>query len=795
MPDHLKPNARPRARQAAIVTSGPLRVTVLTSRLLRIEYSPDAVFEDRCTAAFWNRELPVPVFEHRSADGVLEIETEHLRLEYSGTGLPFTPRSLRCEVRGTGTTWRYGDREWDHNLGGTIRTLDNIDGRVSLGHGLMSRRGWSVIDDSRSVVLNEDGWFVRRRDPGETVLLETSLDLYFFGYGNAYAEALRDFYRVSGQPPALPRYALGVWWSRYWPYTDRELIALVEQFQSREIPIAVSIADMDWHVVENDYTNGWTGYTWNRDLFPDPPAFLREMHERGVRVGLNLHPADGVHPHEAQYEAMREAMGGARAGDAEPVPFEPADARFMEAYLRLLHRPLEDQGVDLWWIDWQQGEQSGLPALDPLLALNHAHFLDLRRDGTPRIVLSRYAGLGSHRYPVGFSGDSIATWESLAFQPELTATAANVGYGWWSHDIGGHMAGNGSPELYLRWVQFGVFSPIFRVHSSRNPYNVRLPWEFDGEIGHALEDAFKLRGRLIPYIATHLARHADGGIPLCTPMYYHYPEIDAAFDASSQYMFGNDLLVAPFVEPIESEVGLARRLVWIPPGDWYHLFSGERFVGPRRVGYYGGIHDTPLFARGGALVPMQSNGIPPSEPHPGRIELHVFPADASNAELIEEDGVSIRFGQREENGVLELDVALEVEGTSTTNEREILVELRGFAPPIGSTGAPLTESRIGPFIVGSDRRRAIQVRWDGSPGVEPEHLRAARARRLLLAMDVPDTVKRTVGARLAEHFDLRALEGSIERLSPVQARALAETVSGRAFEDVLLATGEVERSR
>ena len=133
-------------------------------------------------------------------------------------------------------------------------------------------------------------------------------------------------------------------------------------------------------------------------------------------------------------------------------------------------------------------------------------------------VFSRWGGLGNHRYPIGFSGDTVIHWGSLAFQPYFTSTAANVAYGWWSHDIGGHFYEDGTPELYLRWVQFGVFSPIFRLHSTNKPALDRRPWSKPERIYHAARDAMQLRHALIPYIYSmawrahqtgYQSRHAD----------------------------------------------------------------------------------------------------------------------------------------------------------------------------------------------------------------------------------------------------------------------------------------------
>ncbi len=353
--------------------------------------------------------------------------------------------------------------------------------------------------------------------------------------------------------PLIPRWALGNWWSRYWAYSQAELSALIEDFRAYELPFSVCIVDMDWHLTEtgNDCT-GWTGYTWNRELFPEPERFLDFAHQHRLSIGLNLHPAEGVHNHEAQYAEIARQMG-VDPGSGQPVPFDICDPAFVDAYFRLLHHPYEAMGVDFWWLDWQQGLESKLPGLDPLWLINHLHYYDLGRDGSRRpFVFSRWGRQGQQRYPIGFSGDSYATWDSLNFQPYMTATASNIAYGWWSHDIGGHTSGNGDPALLARWVQFGIFSPINRLHATKGPYYDRRPWIFeDAEILRVMKEALQLRHAFVPYIYTMARRAHDESLPLVTPMYYDYPEAEAAYHCPQQYNFGSELIAAPFTQPMD----------------------------------------------------------------------------------------------------------------------------------------------------------------------------------------------------------------------------------------------------
>lgn len=628
---HLQLNWTPKSVPQATVSGADFRFTVLTSRLLRLELG--ARFEDRPSQTFWYREQPVPDFELTQTDELVEIVTEHLHLRFRPGQ---HPPDLTITLRQSGTTWQYGDPDTG-NLLGTTRTLDTVSGQTQLEQGLMSRQGWAVYDDSRRLVFDEQGWLHPRPDDG-------SIDLYFFGYGLDFKACLRDFVKVSGRVPMIPRYALGNWWSRYWAYTDDELTELMEDFQEHDVPLSVCIVDMDWHITDTgNSSSGWTGYTWNEELFPDPAGFIQWLHEQGLRTALNLHPASGVHPHEAQYPAMAKAMGIDPASE-EPVPFDIANPAFAEAYFRILHHPHEAMGIDFWWTDWQQGEVSGLPGLDPLWWLNHLHYNDLGRDGVKRpFIFSRWGGLGNHRYPIGFSGDTLVDWPSLAFQPYFTATAANVNYGWWSHDIGGHMFGEEDAELYTRWVQFGVFSPIFRLHCTKSDFHERRPWGYDAETFLVTREAMQLRHALIPYLYTMNWLNHSTDQPFVRPMYHDYPRVESAYHCPDQYTFGDDLIVAPFVQPQDPHTRLSRQVMWLPEGDWFDFFSGQHYAGDRWQVLYGAMDDIPAVARAGAIVPLGPYVGWGGVDNPTELEVMVFPGRDNHFTLYEDDNETIGY--------------------------------------------------------------------------------------------------------------------------------------------------------
>ena len=611
-------------------TGNGYRITFLTSRLVRLEYQEENRFEDELTTCVRCRDFPeVEVACHRSAQG-LELDTEHLHIVYNEG--PFSACGLSVSVKGGLTvyhsTWRYGERFT--TLGGTARTLDEADGRIPVGDGVISRQGFSVLDDSASMLLTEDGRFIPRKGKG--------IDLYFFGYGHDYAECLKDYHRLTGAVPMLPRYALGNWWSRYHEYTEESYLALMDRFEQAGITLSVAVIDMDWHLTKVPYGSGWTGYTWNRALFPDPRRFLETLRKRGMRTTLNLHPAGGVAPHEAAYELFCAAVGR-DPQQKQIIDFDPADETFMQAYFEHLHHPLEAEGVDFWWIDWQQGAVCSVEGLDPLWVLNERHYRDSLKHGERGLILSRYAGPGSHRCPVGFSGDTIMTWESLQFQPEFTATAANIGYPWWSHDIGGHMRGIRSDELSVRWLQFGVFSPVMRLHSSKMNFASKEPWAYGAEAERIMTQYLRLRHRLIPYIYTAAECTHRLGEALVRPVYYRYPEAHEAYQVPNQYLFGKSLMVCPITQPMDKALQMACVTAWLPTGRWFDFETGQIYTGERMLQLWRGLEDYPVLAPEGAVVPLAEELR--ADKNPAELTLRVFAGADGCFDMYEDDGLQL----------------------------------------------------------------------------------------------------------------------------------------------------------
>lgn len=626
------------AHPDAVVAGPTYRFTVLSERLIRMEWDEAGRFVDERTQVVVERDFGLPDFSvERIGDG-LEIRTSHLRLRYDGG--PFTASGLSVTLtRGAAdphyATWRYGesypqDLPGRGNLLGTARTLDEADGACELEPGILATYGFAVLDDSTSVLLGADGWIQARPGRGQ--------DLYLFGHGRDYRAALADFHRLTGPVPLVPRHVLGNWWSRYWPYRADEYVGVMDRFRAERIPLSVAVIDMDWHVVDVDPAigTGWTGYTWNRDLFPDPPAFLAALHDRGLAVTLNVHPADGIRRHEEAYPEVARAVGiDPESGSA--VEFDVTSREFVDAYLRLVHHPLEEQGVDFWWIDWQSGGATAVPGLDPLWMLNHIHYVDSGREGRRPLTFSRYAGPGSHRYPVGFSGDTITTWASLDFQPYFTATAANIGYPWWSHDIGGHMFGSRDVEMAVRWFQLGVFSPINRLHSSSSPFASKEPWGYGPAAERVMAAFLRLRHRLVPYLYTGAwAAHLEQ-VALVRPMYHDHPDKGDAYQVPGQSMVGDHLLLAPITSPAEPRTHIAAVRAWLPEGAWFDLFTGRRYDGGRRVQLHRDLGRYPVLARAGAVVALQADPMADVTMAPRALELRVFPG-TGGSRLIEDDG-------------------------------------------------------------------------------------------------------------------------------------------------------------
>lgn len=629
-------DAAPRAESGVFKTKS-IRITVLTPCMVRLETGS---FTDLPTQTVWNREFPKVDCTAEQNDHIFTIKTKEATF-----CIDIAKKRMQSVTLVGGTVVTDFERG---NLLGTARTLDMVNGATKLEKGILSRSGVAVMDDSKSLLLEQDGRILSR---------ESCSDLYFFAYGHDYLRCLRDFYKLTGAVPLIPKYALGNWWSRYRAYTQDEYQNLMQEFINRKLPITVATIDMDWHWTDvyerfgekadpgkprtkqemfyNAHMPGWTGYSWNTELFPDHRKLLDWLHAQGFHVTLNVHPSQGIRYFEDGYADACRTLG-MDPEKQERIPFEIGDTKFVESYMDDIHHPLEDEGVDFWWLDWQQGTTTAIPGLDPLWALNHYHTLDSGRGDKRPLILSRYAGLGSHRYPLGFSGDSHITWKSLDFQPYFTNNAANAGYTWWSHDIGGHMRGYQDDELYLRWLQYGVFSPINRLHSSNSDFMGKEPWKRCFAVNLISQDFLRLRHKLIPYLYSANYQTHKNAIPICMPMYYRY-DCDDAYETKNQYIFGSQLLVCPITTPADKRLNLASSRVWLPEGRWTDIFNGRIYRGGQWVNMYRDLDSIPVLAGEGAIVPMylhsQNNDLSLEQP----LEINVW-RGTGTYELYEDDG-------------------------------------------------------------------------------------------------------------------------------------------------------------
>jgi alpha-glucosidase (family GH31 glycosyl hydrolase) len=507
-------------------------------------------------------------------------------------------------------------------LGGYRRGLDGVDGGALTTPGLLYQDGWTLLDDSASALFDPATEKVTQRAAAEQ-------DGYVFGYGQNYARGEQDLATLTGPSLLLPEWAYGVWYSEYYDRTAAGFQQIVSRFKSEGVPLDVLVVDTDFKAPDK-----WNGWEIDATRFPDPAGFFTWAHAQGLHTTLNIHPSIlGRDPQfaQAQATAKNKLQRTGCNSSADCYTFDWGDPDQLNAYFGL-HRDMEQQGTDFWWLDWCcDNSKSSLAGVTPDSWIN----LKYADDAAPRVggrgfAFSRgYGSLQSGGYssptavPTGpwaekrttlhFTGDAISDWDTLGFEVGYTpGESAATGLAAISHDIGGHTGGSqtagsepGSTkladDLYARWVQFGTFQPVDRLHSNHSD---RLPWQYGTAAKASAEKFLKLREQLLPYTYSAAQTAATTGTPIVRPLYLTYPgEQEAYAEAGAEYLYGPDMLVAPVTTPGPS----ATTPVWFPPGTtWTDYFTGATYQGGTTQQITTTLDTMPVFVRAGAIIPTAS---------------------------------------------------------------------------------------------------------------------------------------------------------------------------------------------
>ena len=717
---------------------GDARFEALTPSLLRVEYSPSHHFVNARTAVVKRRDWAPVKFSFQKTGAWVVAKTAAITLRYRLDSGRFTAQNLQISWNDNGSTrtWSPGQKD-PLNLGGLSYSLDG----ARQGHfpktsdGILSRSGYFVLNDSKSPVWNSiTDWIEPRPEPNDQ-------DWYFFGYGRDYHLALRDYAQLCGRVPMPPRYALGTMITdlnyEYLPqnplvknyhYTDRDVEKLVTKFRTAGIPLDVLVLDFGWH------NYGWKGgYDWS-PIFPHPRQFLAWAHKDGLKISLNDHPGyedflanQGVlSPQDSHWAEVHKLLG---LPPSQPIRWNLAEKKQAEVFMKVLHFPLMDEGVDFWWVDGGAGSAS-MPGLNPQMWTNRVYYdFSQQHTGKRAFIMSRYGGWGNNRYPGFFTGDTHSEWDVLSYEIAFTTRGGNVLDPYITQDIGGFLGQHVPFDLYARWIEFGVFSPLVRLHSQyENPQdgNVRMPWTY-GPKGVALvKRYFGLRYRLLPYIYTYARVAYDDAMPLLRPLYLEYPSLPKAYAYPNEYFFGGKILVAPIADPSDEEE------VYLPPGTWTDYFSGQVYKGDSLLAVQAPLDFMPIFVEDGAILPLAPDMAYSDQKPLDHLTVAMYGPDGGSFRFYEDDGTSLGYQKGEDawtpmsfepsgSGVWQVTIGPTTgQFSGQVERRAYTVELHNLPEPgnVSIDGKPLPHSNGG----------AEGWSWDAAKGVATIRLASSSIR-------------------------------------------------------------------
>jgi len=597
-----------------IVLGKKYRFTILTDRLVRLEYSKDGVFEDRPTARVIYRNFERPVFTVEESDTLIQIDTKYFTLNYVKNkpfkGGRLTPASnLKVVLKNSDRQWYYKHPE-ARNFGGINYSLDNFEGALKLDKGMYSTDGFCVIDDSNSYVLGENDEFIERENK--------EIDLYLFMYRRDFSLCLKDYYTLTGYPKMIPRYALGNWWYKNERYTNNDIVSVINNFYENNIPIKGIILGDKWH-------DNITPYIFDNKVL-NQGELLNYLNSRNIKLALSVDPSLEIAKNSNYYSNIGPYLNG-------KSNFIPFSNNAIALYFNMFIRPLENSGISFFNIDY-----NNIKDRLTLWKIDHYHTTEREINGIRGLILSRNSKIAPHRYPIVYTGKTKVSWNTLNVLPRYNLSASNDGLSWVAHAIGGFYKGIEQDELYLRYIQFATFSPIFILASDAGEYYKREPWKWSNDLLNVVKNYMQLRDRLIPYIYNAGYLYHKTGAPLVQPFYYKYPKIYDEPYYKNQYFFGNDMFVAPITKKKNVVINRVVQRIFVPEDIWFDFKSGLKYPGNKYYMNFYKDDDYPVFCRAGSIIPLGDfNDIPKT------LELIVFPLKNNTYTLYEDDGITNRY--------------------------------------------------------------------------------------------------------------------------------------------------------
>jgi len=482
------------------------------------------------------------------------------------------------------------------------------------------------------------------------------MNYYFFG-AQTVAQIIEDYTWLTGRMEMPPLWSLGYQQCRWSYMSAAEILDIAETFRREEIPADVLYCDID-------YMDGFKIFTWNKETFADPKAFVDRLTEMGFRLVTIVDPGIKIEPGYRQYDEGvannyfatypngEKYIGSVWPGRCHFPNFFNEDVR---SWWGDSFTALTEAGVEGFWNDMNEPAVWG-QNIPPLVKFGDKYMPEVRNaygmqmaratyDGTKRLlgnkrpfVLTRAAYAGTQRYSAVWTGDNSAYDAHMLLGQRMVNSLGLVGMAMAGVDIGG-FSGKPTPELMVRWNSLGVYTPMFRNHAQEGTI-YREPWRWGKRNQAIIKKDIEQRYRLLPYIYSSYYQSHETGLPLSRTLAINYTNDEHIYNTKfqNQFLFGDALLVAP-VESTRFEED-----VYLPEGEWYRLSTGEKFIGGKVINADAPLTDLPVFAKAGAIIPMQNVVQNTNEKGDGILEIHIWYGSEPNSFIYyEDDGVTYDY--------------------------------------------------------------------------------------------------------------------------------------------------------